>query len=85
MTPNIYALLNDGGVALVATPDTIPTDHTLTAEQVAQLNVLLWMPPAAAVLLAQQLIDVASAALTPAMIAQILDALPTPQAQAVTT
>ena len=74
--PRIYALLHNGGVALVASPVDIPVDHTLTPAEAAQLTVLLWMPPAAAVALARQLIDVASVALTPNQIDQILDAMP---------
>lgn len=77
--PRIYPLLHDSGVALVSSPvDLGDVDYSLTAAQAAQLTVLLWMPPLAAVMLAQQLLDVASTVLTPDQLEQVLATLPSP-------
>lgn len=63
---SIYPLFSGGHVAIATGPAGLylGADHTLTDEEVAQLQVLLWLEPTQAVLLAQQLFDAATPALS---------------------
>lgn len=70
----VYPVVCGGAVAIATAPPSLDLgdhDRDLTPAEVAQLTVLVWLTPAQAVLLAQQLFDAATPTLTLDQIEQI--------------
>lgn len=77
----IHTLFCNGAVALTTAPGDLELgdgDRELTPAEAEQLHVLLWLTPTQAVLLAQQLFDTATPALSVEQIEHIRMMLPAP-------